>query len=82
MDHLHHTTGHHSLRHLGRCWALRLRLWRYVLGRRLGLVLWGQLEGLGSSFSHAGEKNARAKKTEEEVLGTGEAKGHCWGGQE
>ena len=40
-DYLYHHLGHHSLRCLGGGWALRLRLWRSVPGRSLGLALWG-----------------------------------------
>ena len=44
---------HCSLRHSGvevsaGSWALRIRLWRSVLGRRLGLAMWRQPEGLRS----------------------------------
>ena len=36
-DHLNHWPGHHSLRCSGWGWALRLRIWRSVLERELGL---------------------------------------------
>ena len=42
-DYLHHHPRHHSLRHLGG--ALRLRVWRSILGRGLGLAVWTQLKG-------------------------------------
>ena len=35
--------------------VLRLRLWRLVLGRGLGLAVWGQPKGLRSSVPQAGE---------------------------
>ena len=55
------------MRCLDRCWALRLRLQRSVLGRGLGLAVWRQPEGLGSRVPWAGEKNAIAKGTQEEA---------------
>ena len=66
-NHLHHCPRHHSLSCLGRSWALRLRLRRSVSGRGLGLAVWRQPEGLGSSVPPAGEQNATAKGTREEV---------------
>ena len=54
-DHLNHRPGHHSLRCLGRGWALRLRLWRSVLGRGLGFAVRGQPEGLRRGVPRAGE---------------------------
>ena len=56
-DHLNHWPGHHSLRRSGGAWVLRLRLWRSVLRRGLGLAMWGQHEGLRSSAPQAGEQN-------------------------
>ena len=80
-DHLHHWLRHHSLRGLGRGWALRLRLQRSVPGRGQGLAVWGQPEGLRSSapwvrqwYLQAGQWNAMAGGP------TGEARRHCWGG--
>ena len=37
-DHLTLQPGHHSLRYSGGGWALRLRLWRSVLGRELEMA--------------------------------------------
>ena len=54
-DHVNHWLRHHSLRHLDGGWALRLRFWRSVPGRGLGLIAWGQPEGLRSSVSWVGE---------------------------
>ena len=65
IDHLHHHPGHHSLRCLGRGWMLIL--WRSVLGRGLGLAVWRQPEGLRSGVPWAGEQNATAEGTQEEV---------------
>ena len=48
---------HHSLRHSGGGWALRLRLQRSLLGRGLGLAVWRQPKDLGSSVPWAGELN-------------------------
>jgi len=53
--HLNHRHRHHSLRHSGGGWALRLRLWRSVPGRGLGLVVWRQTKGLRSRVPLAGE---------------------------
>ena len=39
------TSEHHSLRCLGGDWAPRLRLWRSVLGKGLGLAVWRDPEG-------------------------------------
>ena len=47
--HLYHFAGHHNLRCTGGGWALRLNLWRSVPGRGLGLAIWREPEGLGSS---------------------------------
>ena len=66
-DHLHHCPRHHSLRCLGRDWALRLRLRRSFLGRGLGLAGWRQPEGLGRCAPWAGKQNATAKGTLEEI---------------
>ena len=54
-DHLNHRPRHHSLRHLGRDWVLRLRLQRLVQGRGLGLAVWGLPKGLRSSAPWAGK---------------------------
>ena len=48
--HLNHQPGHHSLRGLGRGWALRS-----VPGRGLGLAVWRQPKGLRSSAPWVGE---------------------------
>ena len=61
------TPRHHSLRHSGGSWVLRLRLWRSVLGRGLGLAVGRQPEGLGSSATWAGEWSTTAKGVWEEV---------------
>ena len=66
-NHLHHHPGHHSLRCLGGGWALRVRLWRSVPGRRLELTVWRQPEGLGSVVPQAGEQNTIAKGIQEVV---------------
>lgn len=52
---MNYRPGHHSLRYSGQGWALRLRLWRLVPRRGLGLALWRQTEGLRSSTQWAGE---------------------------
>ena len=54
-DHLNHRHRHHSLRSSGGGWVLRLRLWRSVPGKGLGLAVWGQPKGLRSSAPQAGE---------------------------
>ena len=46
---------------------LRLRLQRSVLGRGLGLAMWRQPEGLGSSVPWAGKQGTINKGTWEEV---------------
>ena len=66
-DHLYHLPGHHSLTCSGRGWVLRLRLQRSVPGRGLGLAVWRQPEGLGSSVPWTGVQNAISKGTQEEV---------------
>ena len=43
---------------LGWGWALRLRLWRSVPGRELGLAMWRQPEGLRSGAPWAREWSA------------------------
>ena len=58
-DHLKHCPGHHSLRCLGKGWVLRPRLWRSVLGRRLGLAVWRQPKALGNSVPQVGEWYAK-----------------------
>ena len=65
-DHLHHLLGHHSLRCSGRAggWALRLRFQRSILGRRLGLAVWGQPEGLRRGVPWAGEQCAMGWRVE------------------
>lgn len=67
IDHQYHLLGDHSLRCLEGGWALRLRLWRSVLGRGLGLTVWRQPEGLGSGVPRAGEWSTTAEGTQEEV---------------
>ena len=54
--------GHHSLRHSGRGWVLRLRLWRSVPGKGLGLAVWREPEGLGGSTAQAGEWRTTAEE--------------------
>ena len=39
IDHMHHWPRHHSLRCSGGGWVLRLRLWKSVLRKGLGLVV-------------------------------------------
>lgn len=41
------TPEQHSLRCSGRAWTLRLKLWRSVPGRGLGLPVWINLRGSG-----------------------------------
>ena len=60
------TFRHNSLRCLGRGWTLRLSLWRSVPGKELGLAVWRQPEGLGSSAPPPGEWSATAEGTQEE----------------
>ena len=89
-DHLYHRPGHHSLRCLGRGWKLRLRLWRSVPGRGLGLAVWGQPEELRSSELQAGERymprarerNTRAEGTWEKVWTRRRGKGPLLGTRE
>ena len=50
---------------------LRLRLWRSVLEKRLGLAVWKQPEGLGSDLPRAREQSTTAKGTQEEVWARG-----------
>ena len=57
-DRLHHHSGRHCLRHLGSGWILRLRLWKSVPGRGLGLAVRGQLKDLGSGVPWPGEQCA------------------------
>ena len=66
-DHLHHCPRHQSLRHLGGGRALRLRLWQSVPRRGLGLAVWRQPAGLGSSVPWVREWDTTAKGTWEEV---------------
>ena len=58
-DHLNHWHRHHRLRCLVGGWVLRLRLWRSVPGSGLGLVVWSQPKGLGSSMLLVGECYAK-----------------------
>ena len=60
-DHLNHWPGHHSLRCMGRGWALRLRLPRSVPEGGLLLAVWGQPEGLRSSEPLVGERHATGR---------------------
>ena len=59
------TPRHHSLRHLGRDWALRHRLQRLVPWRGLGLAEWRHPEGLESGVPWAGEQSATTKGAQE-----------------
>ena len=81
-DHLYHLPGHHSLTCSGRGWALRLRLQRSVPGRGLGLAVWRQPEGLGSSVPWTREQNAISKGTQEESGPVEEVRCHCWEGRD
>ena len=58
-DPLNHCPGHHSLRCSGEGWVLRLMLWRSVPGRRPGLEVWRQPEGLRSSVPQVEEWYAK-----------------------
>ena len=58
---------HHPQKPYLRGCALRLRLWRSAPGRGLGLTVWRQPKGLGSSVPWAGEWSATAEGTQEEV---------------
>ena len=64
---MYYHPGHHSPRCSGMGWVLRLRLWRSVLGRGVGLNVWRQTEGLGSTAPWAGEQNTTAEGIGEEV---------------
>ena len=64
---------HHRLRCSGGGWALRLRFWRSVLGKGLGLAVWREPEGLGSRV-------LQSRKPRRRPGSTGEARHHCWGG--
>ena len=73
-EHWNHQPRHHSLKHSGGGWALRLRLWRSVPGRGLGLAVCRQPKGLrssvpwvGSSMPWAEEGDAKAEGTWEKV---------------
>ena len=66
-DHLHHRSRQHGLRCSGRGRVLRLKLQRSVPGRGLGLAVWRQPERLWSGMPQAGEWNATAEGTQEEV---------------
>ena len=62
--------GHHSLRCLGGGWALRtlrLRLWRSVKGRGLGLAVCGDSPRDSGAVNHIGQQSTRAKGTREEA---------------
>jgi len=50
--------GHHSLRHLGGGWVLRLRLQRSVPGKGVWLAMWGQPERVRSGLPQVGEQCA------------------------
>ena len=52
---VYYLPGHHSLRHYGRGWALRLRLQISVPRRGVGLAVWRQPEGLGIHVPGAAE---------------------------
>ena len=65
LDHSYHLPGHHRLRHSGKGWVLRLRLQRSVLGRGLGLAVWKEPEGLGSSVPWAMEQSTTEGTWEE-----------------
>lgn len=83
---LHHRSGHHDLRHSGGSWALRLGLHRSVPGRGLGLPVWKQPEGLGTSAPQAENSYTTAKGAREEVRASrrskapllGRARGGGW----
>ena len=64
---MNHWPRPHILRCLGVAWVLRLRLWKSIPGRVLGLAVWGQTEGLRIGVLQTGEWNARAEGTREEV---------------
>ena len=69
----------HSLRCLGRGWALRLSLPRSIPGRGLGLAMWRQPEGLESTAPRAGDRNTIAQGGTGGGLGMPEKQGTIWG---
>ena len=81
-DHLNHWPGCHILRCSLRGWALRLRLQRSVLGRGLGLALWGQPEGLRSSTHRERRGTPWQGEPRRRSRPAGEARCHFGGGQE
>ena len=61
-------SGQHSLRCLGRGWALRLRLWRVSYGERTSMeTVWRQPEGARECCAKAGDLSATAHGIQEEV---------------
>ena len=54
-DDQYHYWVHHSLKHSGGGWALRLQLQRSVSGRELGLAVWKQPERLEDGVPQARE---------------------------
>ena len=81
-QYLHHCPRHHSLRLLGRRLVLKLRLWRWIPGRELGLAVWRQPEGLGSSVPLAGSRMPEPREPGRRSRPAGNARHHCWGGWE
>ena len=79
-DYLLYHPEQHSLRCSGGGWTLRLKLWRSAPGRGLGLAVWKQPEGLGSSVPWAGEWKTTAEGTQEEVLAHQRSKAPLLGG--
>ena len=71
---------HHSLRHSGRDWVLRLRIWRSVPGR--GVVQAGQREpvGLGAGCQMMESKAPQLREPRKRSVPVGEARHGCWEG--
>ena len=66
-NHQHHRPGQHRLKCWGRGWELRLRIWKSVLWRGLGLAVWRQPEGLRRCVLWAGKQSATVEGNQEEA---------------
>ena len=80
-DHQYQRSRHHSLGHLSGCWALRLRQWRSVLRRGLGLAVWRQPEGDREHYG-LGSRQAQLSKGRRRPGPERETMPHCWGVRE
>ena len=78
-DYLHDCPGQQSLRCSGGGWELRVRLWRSVPGRGLGLAVCREPEGLGSSVPGLGRRMPELREPGRSGQ-TRQARHHCWGG--